>query len=186
MSLMSDVQSVQMQMLANPQEWLEILLTGATAEDRTRLGQLSNVLGFLSFNHLNYMKTVTQNYVQEVVRHIDSYTDTTNDNVESLKKLVNTDNALMLAHNVQFQQISTLLSDTNNKVERISVSQQQGGNSCQPKMGEIPEFNGTEKLGFKEWLTKVELWHAHESVHTDRQHITTTLSKLSGTPMKYM
>ena len=158
--MMEEIQAVQMQTPENIQQWIEILLVGISQEDRARIGDFSNVLGYLSFNHLNYVKSVTEAYVQEVSRKIDSWTDTMSDNIHDLKKLVTTDNALMVSQAAQNQQLSTLFGELNNKVERISVSQQHGGNSRQPKMGEIPEFNGTEKLGFKEWLTKVELWHA--------------------------
>ena len=74
---------------------------------------------------------------------------------DDLKLLVQTDNQLLKNLNLQ--------------VSQLPLSQGHGS-SHQPKIGEPPEFNGTDgKMKFNKWLNKVSLWLVHEGVATDKQ-----------------
>lgn len=123
-----------------------------------------------------YHEQVTQailDCIDYVANDLNDDNLTTNDELEKLRTLVNTDNAL--------------LSTLNNQVQQIPVSTQTGSSSRQPKIGEPPEFSGTgEKVKFTEWMNKITLWIVHENIVTDKARISVAMGKLSGPAAQYM
>ncbi|KAF7964440.1 hypothetical protein HWV62_7972 [Athelia sp. TMB] len=70
---------------------------------------------------------------------------------------------------------------------QLPVSAQSSGGTRQPKIGEPPEFNGTDgKVKFQEWMNKIQLWVVHENIVTDKHRITVAMNKLSGSAAQYM
>ena len=111
-------------------------------------------------------------YIDQAANHLDSIA-ASKATLEDLKKLVDADD-LILKH-------------LQKQVQQIPLSQSSGGSSRQPKIGEPPEFNGSDgKVKFNEWLNKVKLWFVHEGVVTDRQRISVAMNKLSGAAAQYM
>ncbi|KAI0689204.1 hypothetical protein BC835DRAFT_1418713 [Cytidiella melzeri] len=83
--------------------------------------------------------------------------------------------------------VKTTITNVVNQINQLPLSQGQGGSSRQPKIGEPPEFNGTDgKVKFNEWLNKISLWLVHENVATDRQRIAVAMNRLSGAAAQYM
>jgi hypothetical protein len=79
-----------------------------------------------------------------------------------------------------------LLKQVSTQLNALPVMGSGGGGSRNPKMGEIPTFDGVgSKVRFEEWIDKVKLWHVHENVATDRQRIGIALGAMSGSAAIY-
>ena len=180
----ANFESIQFPQPTNDDDWRNGLSSQLSQNEM-------NALGTDRFNAIASMMAqafiATSNSIREYNRAvadriIDYVTDVVDNQVETmanqsafdeLKRLVDSDDMM--------------LKSLHKQVQQIPLSQSSGGSSRQPKIGEPPEFNGSDgKVKFNEWMNKIQLWFVHEGVATDRQKVSVAMNKLSGAAAQYM
>lgn len=158
--------------------WYSALVQGLDQTQMNSLGTggVGRVIAHMMANAFLKTTESIKDYNQNVAVTLVSFFSTGlaegSDDVKKLEALLRTDNSLLMNLDQQIRQLPLT---------------QGGGSSRQPKIGEPPEFNGTDgKVKFPEWLSKIELWIVHEGVATDRQRIAVAMNKLSGAAAQYM
>lgn len=182
----TDIENIAFAYPANDQQWFEGVTMGLTQEDYQTLDEgRMRVVSHMMANAFRATANSIKNYNLEITRRLvagmkDMWEETAeHDEFLNLKTLVETDNGLLMTLNSNVANLTTQL-------QQLPLNQGQGS-SRQPKIGEPPEFNGTDgKVKFNEWLNKLSLWFVHESVSTDRQRIAVAMNRLSGAAAQYM
>jgi hypothetical protein len=143
--------------------------------------RLDNRMDYIDDNY------ATDNMHNDLKKEVEKLEKTINGAMDNIRQTVNTDNALLLNLNNQSTLLTNQMNSVNTQLSQILLSQQGSSGSRQPKIGEPPEFNGTDgKVKFTEWMNKINLWIVHESITTDRSRIAVAMNKLTGAAAQYM
>ena len=147
------------------------------------------VLSHMMATAFSLTREANKNYVQRVAADIVDVLDDCAGQTEfdNLKTIVDTDNVLLQGIQPQINTLSQAVNHLNTQMTQLPLSAQGSGGTRQPKIGEPPEFNGTDgKVKFQEWMNKINLWVVHENIVTDRHQITVAMNRLSGAAAHYM
>jgi hypothetical protein len=182
--VLDDIHAVPFAIPKNNDQWYEGLVNGLSTQDIHAMGgqEPLKVISHMMANAFLATANSITAYNLAIAERIVGYVDLVAANVDGrhayqshfddLRLLVQTDNQLLKNLNLQ--------------VSQLPLSQGHG-TSRQPKIGEPPEFNGTDgKVKFNEWLNKISLWLVHEGVATDKQRIAVAMGRLSGAAAQYM
>jgi hypothetical protein len=181
---LADIKDIPFASPENNDQWFEGLIHGLSTQDinavggRAPLKAISHMMANAFIATANSISTYNLAVAERIIGYVDLVAANIDSNhayqahLDDLKLLVETDNQLLKNLNLQVSQLPLF---------------QGHGNSRQPKIGEPPEFNGTDgKVKFNEWLNKVSLWLVHEGVATDKQRIAVAMGRLSGAAAQYM
>ncbi|KAF7964416.1 hypothetical protein HWV62_8351, partial [Athelia sp. TMB] len=182
-----------MSMMAIPASdgaWAEGIMEGVTEEERASFtNRQYHTLARMMANAFGMTKQFTTHYVQQVAENIVNEVDNCVGQSDFDLVEANTgENTTTLGEiKPQVANLSSQVANLNTQMAQLPVSAQSSGGTRQPKIGEPPEFNGTDgKVKFQEWMNKIQLWVVHENIVTDKHRITVAMNKLSGSAAQYM
>lgn len=196
--VLTDINNIPFQLPADDNAWFQELVSGLTRQEAQSLGEpsLRTIAHMMARSFIatsQAIRTYNQTIAQRILDYIDEVETNINADVPdnaaftNLRDLVNAKSSELSTLTNLVNTNGTLLTNVNTQLQQLPLSAQGGGGSRQPKIGELPEFNGTDgKVSFNEWLDKVQLWVVHEGVTTDRQRIAIAMNKLSGAAARYM
>lgn len=187
---MVDIRAIQMAVPASDGAWAEGIMEGVTEEERASFTNLQyHTLARMMANAFGMTKQFTTRYVQQVAENIVNEVDNCVGQSDFDLVEANTgENTSTLGEiKPQVANLSSQVANLNTQMAQLPVSAQSSGGTRQPKIGEPPEFNGTDgKVKFQEWMNKIQLWVVHENIVTDKHRITVAMNKLSGSAVQYM
>jgi hypothetical protein len=170
------------------QDWRTNISAGMNLENMDET-EVSNYIGMM-WNSFHFTKANVVAYVQQAAAILVEADDHIVGNITTLQTETGQDRALLHADNGLIASLTGSVSNLTTQLNQLPLGQQShggGGHSRQPKIGEPPEFSGSDqKVKFTEWFNKVSLWLVHEGLVTDRQRIAVAMTKLTGAAAQYM
>src|SRR6195952_2669415 len=170
------------------EEWRNIVVSGLNIQDMDAT-DLNNYIGMM-WSSFHFTKTSVEMYVKHAAEILVEADDHIVGNINTLETETSRDRALLHADNSLISNLTGSVTNLTTQLNQLPLGQQShsgGGHARQPKIGEPPEFSGSDqKVKFTEWFNKVSLWLVHEGVVTDRQRIAVAMTKLTGAAAQYM
>ena len=175
---------IAMEFPANDQQWVDKISAGLTPTQLHNLGPngLTTIAHVLANAFVATTATI-KNYAEAVGERAVAHTEVRLNGVEA-KIPSNLD---VTQHSTDITVLQQKVTTLENDLQRLSARPTTGGGgSAAPKIGEPPEFSGSNsKEKYQDWKLKMGLWLAHHGIQTDKQRITFMLGKLSGTAMTF-
>lgn len=187
---MNHIRTLEITVPESNDAWAEGIMDGVPGNQRQHFSEaqyhilsrmLANAFAMTRYRSTNYVQEVVENIVDELNKRA------TQDSLNATDQLMDNISKDVDALKPQAASLSTIVANLSTQMTQLPKSAQTSGGSRQPKIGEPPEFNGTDgKVEFQEWMNKIQLWVVHEDIVTDKHCITVAMNKLSGAAAQYM